>query len=102
MPTMNSKPNPTSKPSAGQTHIFRVALQDESAIVREFEIVSSGTLVDLAKAIVSAFDFDFDHAFGFYSNLTGPYVRRSGTSYELFADMGEETGARSVKRTRVA
>jgi Plasmid pRiA4b ORF-3-like protein len=100
MPT--SKPKPTGKPSAAQTHTFRVALQDAPDIVREFEIVSSRTLVDLAKAIVRAFDFEFDHAFGFYSNLSGPHLRRSGTSYELFADMGEETDARSVKRTRVA
>src|SRR4051794_7336608 len=84
MPTKNSKPTPTGKPTAAQTHTFRVALQDEPAIVREFEIVSSRTLVDLANAIVSAFDFEFDHAFGFYSNLTEPHARRSGTSYELF------------------
>ena len=81
------------------THVFRVVLQDEPAVLREIEVVSSRTLVDLANAIVSAFGFDFDHAFGFYSNLKGP---GSGTSYELFADMGEETRSRSVKRTRVA
>jgi hypothetical protein len=98
MPTKNSKP----KRAAGRTHVFRVALQHEPAILREIEVISSRTLVDLAKAIVAAFDFEFDHAFGFYSNLTGPYVRDSGTSYELFADMGEETNSRSVKRTRVA
>jgi len=102
MPTKNAKAKPTAKSSAGQTHVFRVALQPEPAILREIEVISSRTLVDLAKAIVGAFDFEFDHAFGFYSNLTGPYVRRSGTSYELFADMGEETKSRSVKRTRVA
>src|SRR4051794_26368915 len=101
MPTKNSKPTPTAKPSAAQTHVFRVALQHEPAILRDVEVISSRTLVDLAKAIVGAFDFEFDHAFGFYSNLTGPYVRRSGTSYELFADMGEETNSRSVKRTRL-
>ena len=90
----------TRQPNVGDpTHVFRVVLQDEPAILREIEIVSSRTLVALAKAVVAAFEFDFDHAFGFYSNLKGP---GSGTSYELFADMGEETRSRSVKRTRVA
>ena len=102
MPNKNAKLKPTGRSSADQTHLFRVALQHEPAILRDIEVLSSRTLVDLAKAIVSAFDFDFDHAFGFYSNLSGPHVRRSGTSYELFADMGEETRSRSVKRTRVA
>jgi hypothetical protein len=87
---------------ADGTHVFWVALQHEPAILREIEVISSRTLVDLAKAIVGAFDFGFDHAFGFYSNLAGPYLKRSGTNYELFADMGEETNSRSVKRTRVA
>ena len=41
-----------------------------------------------------------DHAFGFYSKLTG-HVFDSPVKYELFADMGE-SDARSVKRTRIA
>ncbi len=40
-----------------------------------------------------------DHAFGFYSKLTG-HVFDSLVKYELFADMGESE-ARSVKRTRI-
>ena len=95
-------PTSKQKPSAGQTHVFQVALQHEPAILREIEVISSRALADFAKAIVGAFDFEFDHAFGFYSNLAGPYEIRSGTSYELFADMGEETNSLSVKRTRVA
>src|ERR687883_472973 len=43
------------------THVFRVALQDEPAILREIEIGSDKKLVDLAQAIVRAFDFQFDH-----------------------------------------
>jgi hypothetical protein len=84
------------------TVIFRVSLQDEPEILREIEVPADRKLVDFAKDIVSAFDFDFDHAFGFYSKLTGREVMRSQPKYELFADMGEETNARSVKRTRVA
>ena len=59
------------------THIIRVALQDEPSVYREIEVESRKTLNDLAKAIVHAFGFDFDHAFGFYSKLTGRDVMRS-------------------------
>jgi hypothetical protein len=87
-------------PEAG-THIFRVTLQDEPTVYREIEVESSKSLSNLAEAIVHAFDFEFDHTFGFYSKLTGPYVMRSEPKYELFADMGEETTARSVRKTPV-
>ena len=83
------------------TLIFSVCLQHDPAILRDIEVPASRKLFDLAKAIVSAFDFDFDHAFGFYSKLTGAGVMRLHPKYELFADIGEETDAASVKRTRV-
>src|SRR3954463_7795416 len=84
------------------THLFRVSLQDAPTILREIEIASDKKLVDLAQAIVRAFDFQFDHAFGFYSALTGREVMRAQPRYEVFADMGERTDSGSVKRTRVA
>src|SRR5690349_4638623 len=84
------------------THLFRVSLQDEPTILREIEIGSDKKLVALAKAIVSAFDFQFDHAFGFYSKLTGREVMRAQPKYELFADTGERDNSGSVKRTRIA
>jgi hypothetical protein len=84
------------------THILRITLQDEPSIYREIEIESQKSLAALAKAIVQAFDFDFDHAFGFYPKLTGRDVMRSQPKYELFADMEGGTDAKSVKRTRVA
>jgi len=59
------------------THIIRVALQSESSIYREIEVESHKTLSDLAEAIVHAFGFEFDHAFGFYSKFTGQDVMRS-------------------------
>jgi hypothetical protein len=79
------------------THIFRVSLAPK--LYRDIEIASTSKLYDLAKAVVRGFDFDFDHPFGFYSKLTGN-IYDSPTQYELFADMGE-SGARSVKRTRI-
>jgi len=81
-------------------HVFRVLLGPK--LYRDIEIASAKHLYDLAAAIVRAFEFDLDHAFGFYSKLTGS-VYDSPVKYELFVDMGEsEGGARSVKKTRIA
>jgi hypothetical protein len=80
--------------------VFRAAL--EPKIYRDIEVPSDVTLYRLAEAIVTSFDFDFDHAFGFYSKLTGSFLK-SPRQYELFADMGEaDAGAIGVKRTRAA
>ena len=84
------------------TLIIRAALEGKASIYREIEIEASKSLHKLAEAIVAAFGFDFDHAFGFYSGFT-----RSAMSalprYELFADMGErESGVLGVKKVNVA
>ncbi|QKC86893.1 hypothetical protein [Mesorhizobium sp. NZP2077] len=79
------------------TLIFRVSLR--ARLYRDIEVSSSSTLADLAEAIVAAYDFDMDHAYGFYSKLTGKLFD-SPRRFELFADM-EGSGSRSVKRTRV-
>ena len=82
------------------THILRASLRPK--LYRDIEIDSGKSLYDLAEGIVGAFDFDLDHAFGFYSKLTGHYLD-SPVKYELFADMeGGESDAGSVKRTKVA
>jgi hypothetical protein len=82
------------------TRIFRVSLRPR--LYREIEVDSGRSLHDLAEAIVRAFDFDLDHAFGFYGKLTGNYTA-SPVRYELFADMeGGSSDAGSVKRTKVA
>jgi len=82
------------------THIFRASLK--AKLYRQIEIESHRSLRDLAEAIIVAFDFDFDHAFGFYSKLTGPY-HQSPEQYELFADMDDTASdAKSVERTKVA
>ncbi len=87
--------------SRTSTHIFRVRLRPR--VYRDIEIPSEDSLYELAAAIVQAFDFDFDldHAFGFFSKL-GHHVFDSPVRYELFADLegGAESG--SVKRTKVA
>lgn len=86
----------------GETFVIRVALDGEATIYRDVEIDPSKSLYKLAEAIVWAFGFDFDHAFGFYNG--DPFARtRKHPYYELFADMGEaEGGARGVKKTKIA
>jgi hypothetical protein len=85
------------------TLILRVELANKRSIYRDIEIESSKSLYILAKAIVAAFGFDFDHAFGFYSGLTSASVMRVLPKYELFADMGNaDAGALGVKKTGVS
>jgi hypothetical protein len=80
-------------------HAVRVTYERE--VYRDFEVRGSESLYNFAKAIVAAFDFDFDHAFGFFAGTTGN-IWRSPVRYELFADMGVRDGAaKSVKRTKV-
>ena len=81
------------------THMFRVRLRPK--VYREIEIESGKSLYDLAVAIVRAFDFDLDHACGFFSKLDG-HIFDSPVRYELFADLDGDSESRSVKRTKVA
>jgi hypothetical protein len=78
-----------------ETHVLRASLSRK--LYRDIEIPSTATLYRLAETVVRAFNFDFDHAFGFFSKLKGN-IYDSPTKYELFTD----TGGRSVKRTPVA
>ncbi len=87
------------------THILRVRLWPK--LYRDIEIDSNKSLYDLAVAIVHAFGFEFDHAFGFFSKLTG-YIYDPPVCYELFADLdddpladGDHRKAGRVKRTKV-
>jgi hypothetical protein len=61
-----------SRMAEAQTHVFRVSLSPK--VYRDFEILSAKNLYDLASEIVRVFGFDFDHAVGFYSKLTGDVV----------------------------
>ncbi|HEX9557001.1 MAG TPA: hypothetical protein VF991_10925 [Reyranella sp.] len=87
-------------PAEGTTHILRASLKPK--LYRDVEIEGTASLRALAEAIVISFDFDFDHAFGFYSTLTQRY-QESPEKYELVADTGEaDPGVGSVERTAVS
>jgi hypothetical protein len=81
------------------TQILRVSLKP--GLYRDIEVGSRRSLYELAETITRAFDFDFDHAFGFFSRMTGR-VFDSPLRYELFAD--QEPGGRvgGVKQTPIA
>ena len=66
---------------------------------RVLAIPEEFTLYNLAESIVESFDFDFDHAFGFYDNLKNSTNSKEG--YELFADIGEESEFEGVERTKI-
>ncbi len=71
---------------------------------RILAIAGEFTLYALAESIVKAFDFDFDHAFGFYDNIK--HWIDSRECYELFKDIEEDdwlepSPCKSVKKSRV-
>ena len=79
--------------------IFRAPLRGR--LFRDLELPSDASLEDLAAAIVGAFGFDLDHAFGFYSSL-GHRYHDAEERYELFADLGQaDEGVRGVRRTKL-
>lgn len=66
---------------------------------RIIEIKGEDSLYDLAEMITNSFDFDFDHAFGFYNNLSD--FGSSDEGYELFADVGEESTYPGVEKSYI-
>jgi Plasmid pRiA4b ORF-3-like protein len=104
MPSRSARTAAEAKPAAvGGTLIFRATLPGSPSVYRDIEVEGRKSLYDLAAAIVRSFDFDFDHAFGFYSGTTRPTLMTALPKYELFADTGEPTeGALGVKRTKIA
>ena len=65
-------------------------------IYRDIHVYPTDSLHALAQTIVTdGFGFDFDHCFGFYTNLNGP--SRNGDCYELFAEIEGSDGDPEVK-----
>jgi hypothetical protein len=88
----------TARIAEAETLVFRASLPPK--IYRAFEVEDTSSLYELAETIIRAFDFDFDHAFGFYNKLKGN-IYDSRIRYELFVDMEErERGAQREADTR--
>ena len=67
-----------------KTYIFKTHLFRDKKISRDIEIKENASLYKLAEAIIGAYDFDFDHAFGFFSDIK-EHCFDSKKKYELFA-----------------
>jgi hypothetical protein len=101
----------------GEIYLLKVTLSDWSGRVRGMPyriltIPEGFTLYELAESITDAFDFDFDHSFGFYDNIKSwtdsveRYESSTGglTRSILFALLfppGELEDKRNVARTKV-
>ena len=89
-----------------KTYIFEIRLFHKKSILRKIEIFGSASLYKFAGVIVGAYNFDFDHAFGFFSEISVNRYFDSERKYELFADMKDEgiepTGAESVEKTKIS
>ncbi len=83
---------------------FQVTMEEKKGLIREFQVPATISLYRLAETIIDSIGWDFDHAFGFYSDLEK--YSNSTEKFELFSDMGESTirkngvTSRGVKRTR--
>jgi hypothetical protein len=89
--------------AAAGTLTFRATAPGRPTAYRDIELDSRKSLSDLAAAIVASFNFDFDHAFGFYTGRTDRTRMSALPKYELFVDMGEGSdGALSVERTKAS
>jgi len=100
----NSRASPSMK-----TFIFEVRLLRHGNVSRTIEIPEAFSLYRLAEAVIGAFGFDFDHAFGFFDSDQGTgHIFAAERKYDLFTDMIEQgqdiepTGAGSVKKTMVS
>ncbi|OMF89410.1 hypothetical protein [Paenibacillus sp. FSL R7-0273] len=87
-----------------QPQQFKIILSDPSGGVRgrpyrTIAVAAGASLYDLAEAAIEAFDFDLDHAFGFYDNITD--WTRAEEGYELFADIGQESRFPGVQKVAI-
>lgn len=81
-----------------KNQIYSLKIYSDEDVFRTIEIRGNESLASLATEILNAFDFEEDHAYGFYSNIRNIY--KSDEVYELFSDIDdcEDTpGAKGVK-----
>ena len=88
-----------------EIYLFRMTLSDWYARVRGMPyrilaIPGECTLYELAGSVINAFDFDFDHAFGFYDNIKSwtDSVERYESSTGIIEELQD---SRNAGRTKV-
>jgi len=81
--------------------VYLLKLSLNKKIYREMALKGRTTLYTFAKEIVGAFDFEFDHAFGFYDNIKD--IHESSEAYTLFYDFGDQVNdnEKSVKKSYI-
>lgn len=67
-------------------HTFSISYNQAKAYVRVSETAS---LQELAEVLLESIGFEMDHAFGFHSNLKGPYAKNETKQFTLFSDHGD-------------
>lgn len=70
--------------------------------VRTIDISDDDSLDDLAFAIITAYEFDMDHAFGYYNNVKNYYD--SDEVYTSFVDVLDDPDpmhGKSVRKTKI-
>ena len=71
-------------------------------VLRKIQIAGTKSLYNFAKVITQAFNFYFDHCFGFYDNFQR--YHDSTKAYEFFVDIGESPLTqiiKGVKKTKI-
>lgn len=68
-----------------ENQIYNLKVHFDQDVFRTIEIYGNYSLANLASEILEAFNFDEDHAYGFYSNIRNIY--KSEEIYELFTDI---------------
>jgi len=67
----------------------------EDKALRKIQIAGTKSLYNFARVITQAFNFYFDHCFGFYNNFQR--YHDSTKAYELFVDIGESPLTQIIK-----
>lgn len=76
---------------------------ESKKIIRKIQIAGTKSLYNFASVITNAFEFQFDHCFGFYDTLMDR--ENCKKAFELFVDIGEEPtneAAKGVKKIRIS
>lgn len=83
--------------------IIRAKLYDQKRVYRDICASPDNTLYELAEFVITAFKFDLDHCFGFFSSPDIYGKGRDSVHYELFYDISEEVEelTESVEKTAV-